>query len=317
MKFLLKIFLISWLFIFTLSNSFAIDAPVNLKVDSINATNVDLSWDKVDNWYMYYISYWKNSWGSYESQTDFIEANTGSVTWLEAWNTYYFVVKALDENWDESAYSNEVSADIPEESVFSLESVVANNKKQIELTFSRELDSSTWSVREFKVYKKTDDTDLFDVLSTELNKTDNTKLVLNLDRDLENNVEYEVVVIAIKDKNANNIESGIDSIESFIVDENNFVTNSGVILTDTWVTEELNSASETWTTEKSNTWTTINTNENAPDGTTLSNSDLEKTTLWAAAKNDKLPKTWPEEILLVILSIILWALVFIFKYKKA
>ena len=319
MRFLLNFFLIFWLFIFTIYNSFAIDAPLNLKVDSINDTTVDLSWDNVDNWYMYYISYWKNSWGSYDNQTDYLESNTWTVSWLEAWNTYYFVVKALDENWDESNYSNEVSADIPEENVFSLESVVANNKKQIELTFSRELDSSTWSVREFKVYEKSDNINLYDVLSTELDKNNSTKLILNLDRDLENKIEYEVVVIAIKDKNGNNIESWINSIESFVVDENNFITTeSWPVLSDIWAVldENLNSASEIWTTEKSNTWTTINTNENEPDSTTLSNNDLEKTTLWAAAKNDKLPKTWPEEILLLVLSIILWALVFVFKYKK-
>ncbi|MCD5385299.1 fibronectin type III domain-containing protein, partial [Candidatus Gracilibacteria bacterium] len=184
MRFLLNFFLIFGLFIFTIYNSFAIDAPLNLKVDSINDTTVDLSWDNVDNGYMYYISYGKNSGGSYDNQTDYLESNTGTVSGLEAGNTYYFVVKALDENGDESNYSNEVSADIPEENVFSLESVVANNKKQIELTFSRKLDSSTGSVREFKVYEKSDNINLYDVLSTELDKNNSTKLILNLDRDL-------------------------------------------------------------------------------------------------------------------------------------
>jgi hypothetical protein len=43
---------------------------------------------------------------------------------------------------------------------------------------------------------------------------------------------------------------------------------------------------------------------------------IENTTLWLADSNTKLPKTWAEHILMLILATILWALIFVFKYKK-
>jgi len=315
MKFLLKIVSIFVLLWVSFLNTFAIDAPMNLKIDSISDNTVNLSWDSVDNAYMYYVSYWKTSWWPYDSQTDFIDTTNISIDSLESGNTYYFVVTALDENWDESIYSNEVAADI-NMTIFSLDTVNVIDKNKIELVFSDILDSTEWTEREFNIYNKSDELDTFDVVSTSLNPDDKHKLELTLDRDIEVWVEYEVVVIAIKNESLQNIESGIDSIETFTLTEdlaNSFTweiietstgevieTSTGETLNDEDNTQDLNSA---WD-EASIAWANIE------------ETDLENTTLWAAQNNTSLPKTWPEHILIFVLSILLAWVLFVFKYKK-
>jgi len=307
------------LFVLTLSDALAINAPSNLKIDSIENTSVNLSWDTSSGAYMYYISYWLNAGWSYDNQTDFIDSNTWVINWLETWKTYYFVVTALDENWDESSYSNEIAWDTWV-NIFSLESIVVNTSNSLELNFSRDLDTTENTEREFKIYNKSDNLDTFDVISTEIDSTNPNNLIVTLDRELQLWVEYELVVIAIKDINLNNIESWIDSIESFIF--NNEIINtteSWGIITESWVldenNEELNSAnSDSWTVDNS-TWTVV-INE-WPSWSNIDTNELNNTTLGAAWNTNQLPKTWPENILILVLSIILWALVFVFKYKKA
>lgn len=299
MKLLLKFLSFFAIFWIWLLQTFAIDAPANLKVDSINDTNINLSWDTASGAYMYYVSYWKTSWGKYENQTDFVEKNNVTIDSLEPNNTYYFVVTALDENGDESTYSNELAEDITK-SIFSLNSVNVISPTKIELVFSDPLDSTEWTERDFNIYNKSDKLDSFEVLSTDLNKDDNTKLDLTLDRELKTWIEYEVVVTAIKNSSLKNIESGIDSVETFILNKELAKTATG---SNTWetATEDLNSASD----KSSLIWSNIDNNE------------LKNTTLGVASKTSKLPTTWPEDILILILSIILSALFFIFKYKKA
>lgn len=346
MKFLLKFFSVLALFWIGLSSAFAIDAPSNFKIDSINDTSVDLSWDLVDNAYMYYVSFWSTSWGDYDNQTDFVEENTVSVSSLEIGSTYYFVVTSLDENWEESIFSDELSVDF-DKNIFSLESVSVKSKTTLELTFSDILDSTEWTEREFNIYKKSDKLDTFEVISSELNMEDSSKLNLTLDKELELWVQYEIVVVAIKNESLKNIESWIDSIEWFIINEEDIIneeltTNSemvteGTIATDTTVDElnpasdeellgtdttvgELNSASSE---ELLGTDTTLDGFNSASNEelsvawVNIEDGELENTTLGAAGNTDQLPKTWPESVLILILSIVLWALVFVFKYKKA
>jgi hypothetical protein len=113
------------------------------------------------------------------------------------------------------------------------------------------------------------------------------------------------VIIAITSADWKNIESWIDNIETFTATEIlvEDVIIEDIIVEDIIVEEniELNSASE---------------ESNWPTWANIDASDVENTTLALASNNDSLPKTWPEHILMLILSIILWALIFIFKYKK-
>jgi len=47
MKFLIKIFSFVFIFFALILDTFAIDSPVNFKLDSLNNTTVNLSWDAV------------------------------------------------------------------------------------------------------------------------------------------------------------------------------------------------------------------------------------------------------------------------------
>ena len=323
MKFLLNLFSFLVLSLIGLSSVFALNAPDNFKIDSVNDNSVDLSWDLVNNAYVYYVSYWTTSWWTYENQTDFIDGNKTSIPSLIPWTTYYFVVTSLDENWKESSFSRELSLDFNKK-IFSLESVSVKSKNNIELKFSEPLDSTEWTEREFNIYKKSNKLDDFNVISSNLDANDNSKLNIVLDRDIEPWIEYEIVVVAIKNKSLKNIESWIDSIEWFILNSawigstltgstSTGSTLTGAIVNDlnsAWtgststgsIVNDLNSA---WIEKSSVVWANVD------------NKELNNTTLWAAENNNKLPKTWPESILILILSVILWALVFVFKYKKA
>jgi len=57
MKFLLNLFSFLVLSLIGLSSVFALNAPDNFKIDSVNDNSVDLSWDLVNNAYVYYVSY--------------------------------------------------------------------------------------------------------------------------------------------------------------------------------------------------------------------------------------------------------------------
>lgn len=318
MKFISKIFSIFVLsFSFVLS-ALAIDAPSNLETISKTNSSVDLKWDLVEGASMYTVYYWTESGfdSYYQEITDFTEDNTLTVENLEEW-TYYFSVVAYDSVWEESSYSNELMIDINsvEETTnqsfettdivvdqtvdFVLESIEQTAYNKLVLTFSQELDNSEEAVREFKIINKADSFDSFDVILSEIDEEDAKKVELTLDRDTTIWNEYELVVIAINNTNWENIESGIDSVETFVTAEIEEVVEEEVI--------ELNSAAEEAPKEEV-AW---------PTGENIDPETIEKTTLVVAENTEKLPQTWPEHILMLILSIVLWALVFVFKFKKA
>jgi len=295
--------LVSILFSFSIVfQSFAIDSPNNLKLDSVNDNSINVSWDSVSEAIMYYVYFSENSWieNGYTNQTDLIEATSAEVPNLESWKTYYLSVVSLDENWEESDYSNEIVVDIESKSAsvdFALEWVEVIDTKNIELNFTNLLDNSTDTVREFKVVNKKDELDVFEVEKNELNIDDNSKLLLTMDREFQVWNEYEVIVIWIMDENTNIIESWIDNIETFTVTE-----QTKMYQEKNNIEENLNSATE------ENKW---------PTWTNLTSEEVENTTESVAKNQSNLPETWPEHILIVILSIVLWGLFFVLKYKKA
>ena len=297
------------LFSFVLE-SFAIDAPTNLKADSSNNSSVNLSWSTVDEALFYYVYYSKQSWLEigYDLYTDVIESNSTVISDLDIDSTYYFTVVALDENGEESAYSNEIVIDVVEwdtinQNDFALESIDVAAYNKLKLIFNSNLDNSENTIREFKITNKKDDLDIFDVVSTEIDEENNNILELTLDRDTEIWNKYEFVIIAITSEEWKNIESWIDNNITFDVVE---IIEPIVkpVIEEVIVEEEvvdLNSASEevSW-----------------PSWENIEASDVENTTLVLAEKNETLPKTWAEHVLMLILSIILWALIFVFNYKK-
>lgn len=297
---------ISFIFVF---QSFAINPPTNLKVDSSTENSINLSWDIIEEASFYYIYYDKKSWLTswYDMQTDFVESNNIQINGLEKGDTYYFTVVSLNQNWEESVFSNEVvvnmistsPSDITISADFALDWIKVINYDKLELDFTNDLDVSVDAIREFKIVNKNDNLDTFDVISNNINIDDNSKIELDLDRNLEIWGEYEVVIIAITSIDWNVIESWIDNVETFIVEE--------II--------ELNAASENTTEETVTTqWT-----ENAtwPTWANIDSNQIENTALWLAVDSSTLPKTWPGYILILIFSIILSMLIFIVKFKRS
>lgn len=327
MKNIFKVFSSILLSFILVIQSFAVEGPTNLKLDSSNENSVNISWDTVENAFMYYVYYDKKSWldSWYDMQTEFIEANNIEISELEVGSTYYFTVISVDQNWEESTFSNELVVDITDTNSvlsgevnsvdFALDSIELISYDKLELDFTNNLENTDDSMREFKIVNKNDNLDVFEVLSNELNIDDNSKIELILDREVEIWNEYEVIIIAITSSNWNIIESWIDNTETFIVEEiielNSATENTEDVNTEDTNTEstDLNAAAENLEDE------VVNTTNLWPTWTNIDSSEVENTTLVLAENNSNLPKTWPEHILILILSIILWT--FIFKFKRS
>lgn len=350
MKSILKLLSLVILFSSLVLDSFAIDSPSNFISNDNSATSVSLSWDTVDDAVMYYVLYSTESWigSSYDNNTDLLEDNFIEINDLSAGWTYYFSVVSFDENWDESVGSNELVINLSEGVVinnFILETVNVISADVIELDFSENLEKWDNPTREFKITNSLDEFDSFEVVSNELNIDDESKITLVLDRNLIEWNEYEVVIIAITSVLGNNIESWIDNAIKFIANIPVYNSND-----DSWTTVINDDQSVTvnnpdWSTTTTNPdWTIIivyadgTTTNIDSDGTIVEDEvefnsaaeeqtgvewidiaaeDIENTALFIAENNSNLPKTWPEHVLMLILSIILWVLIFIFKYKKA
>lgn len=319
MRLIFKLFVTFFFSIALAFNSYAVDAPSNFKVESVWDNSIDLSWDLVDNAWFYNVYYGKNS-NDYDMYTDVIEGGSTTINNLENGVTYYFVVTSIDEVWEESLNSKELMANISNSeedswNIFSFDSISAISNNELELGFSLPLDSSESSLREFKVKNKNDSLDSFYVVENKINNNDKSKLKITLDRDLEAGSQYEIIVVSLTSSDGKNIESGIDNMKVFnfswelnndisgyseSVDINNSTENQDLEKVENI---ELNSAEE-------------KVNQEWPSWELISNDEINNTVLWASTSNEKLPQTWPEHIFMLILSIILGALIFIFRYKK-
>lgn len=304
MKSIFRVLWLVTLFCALIFDTFALDAPANLKVESSTDTSVNLKWDVTPNAFMYHVYYTKDAWNkNYENSSDLIEWNTAEIKNLEKGVNYTFVVTSLDENGEESVYSKEVTTSNTattsvvasstetksEDFVLNWIAVVAYNK--VKLTFTNPLDNAEDAIREFKITNKADKMDTLEVVSTDLDEKDNSILELTLNKDISVWVEYEVVIVAITSANWKNIESWIDNIETFTVK-------------DTQQMDEMIELNAAWPVVLAN----LDAEATTLTGTTLTTVAEEKTVL---------PKTWPEQVLMLMLSVILGALIFVFKYKKA
>lgn len=321
MRSFIRLFCSVALFFVITFNSFAIDSPTNVVIESYTNNSITLAWDKMDDALAYDIYYYDSEWLEDDISTiDLIEENTIVINWLDSGKTYYFRVVAYDDSGETWKFSEELSFDLKwgsdevkptnDEPVskddFILKTVKLLTYDKISLEFSSDLDPSEEAVREFKISNTEDIFDTFDVIETKLDEENNSILELFLDKELVIWNEYEVVIVAIESETGENIESWIDNSETIFVDnieENNETTEV-----------ELNSA---WTENDNTTQNNdVKEKETSVVWTNIEASEIENTTLWAASNQEKLPNTWPEHILMLVLSVILWALIFVFKFKK-
>lgn len=245
---------------------------------------------------------------------------------------------------------------------FMVEEVEVIERDIIELLFTRELDDSLDAVREF-ILEDTETMDEVEVLLSEVSPDNPQKLTLMLDRFLEENTDYTITILDIKDINGDTIEAGIDSVFSFNTgtlsiwsseNSNDDINgNEDENIDDTHVEDEFldditfpeddenlsedsdvnNNHEEDYNDSENhnNDWDDELFNEddwfdefnaaaeiedNGMWGTTLQDDELDSSTLTHAENNDALPDTWPEIILLILLTLLFTGWVMYIKNQK-
>lgn len=296
-KFLIWIlcFVFTWINL-TYSDNWIISAPtlINSTSNSINVT-----WNKIDNALWYYVYYSETSGDNYKPFWDAYDDNKVTITWLKPSTTYYVVIAYLDKTTNqESAFSKEgvFNTKWSSNEKFSLEEVNVKNAINLELLFNSSLEVKEDTIREFKITQN--NKEVVDVKESVIDEENDKKLNLTLDKQLTK-WEYKITVIYLTDSLWRNIEEWINWELKFIVTDQNLSVNINDSSVDVELINEnieLNSWDpETtdnqyyWLAWKSMSWV-------------LSTGEV------VAWESKKLPQTWPESILLVFISMILWVI---------
>lgn len=263
------------------------------KLISSTDNSINITWDKIDSASWYYVYYSETSGKDYKTFWDVFEENKTTITWLKPSTTYYVAVTYLDKATnDESVFSPEwvFNTKVWNEEKFALEEINVINAANLEVTFNSAIDQNEDAIREFKIVQN--NREVVSVKETKINKDDDKKINLVLENSLEK-WEYKLTVIYMTDKLGRNIEEWINWELKFIVNDNhlNVEIDSEVELTQENIelnagTPEESNSEYYWLAWKAMTWV-LSTWEDI------------------AAKSNKLPKTWPESVFLVLVSFIL------------
>lgn len=324
-KILLLIF--SMLFIVITQTTNAIDAPADFEKVKSADTSLKIDWEDVDEALWYYIYYskstWIKDWYDFEWE-DIIEDSFLKLEELDSDTTYYIAITSVDENWDESSFSDELVYKTMKEGdnwdwSFGLDKVEVNSFSEFKIRFNSDLDSSDEAVRKFRVISKSTWNELT-IDKIELLE-DESQLWLTVSPDMLSDEEYELTILVLEDIDWRKIGSGINGISNFIVPSDFSVdidlwddTSVDVNLWDdtsvkinTWdddASVDLNAAGTTVKINQWNWWTSVET------------KDLKVTTTKTAADTKKLPQTWPEHIILLLLALLIWGLVIAYRKKE-
>jgi len=277
--------------------------------------SVKVSWEALDWAFWYYIYYWTESQAGKENPSyefewdDLIEGTEYTIGWLESDKTYYVSVVWMDEEAEQTPYSDELKvvfwdgwASTTDETTetttwenqdwavqneasttestssdsLKLEDVTFSWEKSIFLSFNNDLDASEWAQRDVKV------TDLstweeLDIESISLSEKKFLDIVF-VDN-LKTSTEYEVTVISLSDVNWNNIE-----VWAY------------------WTTKVMSPESF---------------NQNVEKPVIEEEVVVEEPLEAAPIEPKKLPDTWAKEILLVLAALLLWALLLNFRTRES
>ncbi len=272
------------------------------KAASTKSTSVDFTWEAVDKVFIYKINYWTDSSKdvAYDKNTDFIDSTSYTLFDLTPGTTYYLSLVWYDELWNESYKSDEISVVTPWSDSWKSKTLVLEDanlvwKNKVELSFSNEINDLSAEEREFRIENIKDTNDILEVLESEVSKTNKKNLILTLDKEVVVWTEYKVVVLNIRDILNQNIEFWVDSEATFVwaeIDE---------------TMPDLNAASEEEPVEVDNGelgWVDLNS------------ADVDPSVLTEAEDTDKLPKTWPEQILIFILAFVLSGIIFVYRFRR-
>lgn len=197
---------------------------------------------------------------------------------------------------------------------FSMKEVKVQNPTTVVATFSKDLYAEGSNMFEFKLSQK--DTKA-EVKVSNLTLSGTTSVVLTTWADLAMDKEYELVAVFVSDKTGNVIENGVDGMLSF-VPNNVLASATDAAASATPVETPVDSAMPT--SDLTSTWTAEPQDLNAAsDATSLNAASASGETLSGAAvvanSAEALPKTGPQEVLVVILALILGLGVFVARRK--
>lgn len=320
-----KSFLLKVLSFFTLLFvCFTVFADKWLKLDNKTTNSVKLSWEKDSKASYYQINYWTNPSPDWKqsSQTEIIEWTSYDISSLKSWTKYFFNLVWYDSNWAEVFKSNDLEVSIDEDmsstDTFSITETKLVEKNILELSFSKDLDEKKLEQAEFKVEAISDTSDYLKVKWVKLSSSSKKSIFLEFDWEPTDKVEYKVVVLAIFDDKWNNIKFWVDSETKFVWWE---------------IYQEINDIKEAKEVDVKldSAWPSSNeTKKDEENKTNLDNKPKKQLTWESWTKEDtgknveslsenkeKLPQTWPEMIILLIIAFAMAMWIFILKNKKA
>ncbi len=363
MKLILKLIVLIWIFLHSAISAFALNTPVNINATNITSNSLSLSWDNVEDAFGYHVYFSTNP--SVEILTaekrEYITEMPLVINDLLPGTQYYFIVNAFDEiGKDESDFSQEVSfVTMWEQAIdnaqnleteetmeynsavdFKLANIEVLAQNQIELSFTSPLENTKTSDRIFKVVDKNDELNDYTISKSEINITNPLKVKVTFNDRLPIDTEFKLTVISILDQEWRNLESGIESFENFIIEEDklNYVyqeeTGNIIIINDDNTTTVV---IKDPVTDPSNTWSSTTSEPvikdpaiidpvvtgyedpivsvglpSASDNQTWSLLDI----VWAGKQAEVLPTTWPTHVLMLIFALVIGAMTFVFKFRK-
>jgi len=274
----------------------ALEAPKNIILDNASSDKLEISWDTSSWAELYAISYWiKPVWTwSYEHELEIVVNDEAKATIekLDLNTNYYIAVKAYDSLENESEYSQEISfSTLGELEKLKIDSIDVVNEKKLDLSFNLNLKKDDSSVN-VNIVNLEDSIEDIEILKY---KFEDNVLKIFLLNDLNKSGKYSATVVSLQWEKWEKIESWVDGVIVFDVPESFEKTN------DIEENIELNSAWENNT--KVLGWKDID--------------DTDKKAIESVAKQkEDLPTTGPTEtFLFLLLSFIVWALLFMSRRK--
>lgn len=305
------ILIITTLFLTTLP-AWALDLTKAPELEQAFSDSLELSWENVEGaiaYIVYYGTQPKDDQDGYQSVTsDFIDQSKYTLKGLNPSTKYYIAIKALDENaieWDFSPEAQFETKPSGSTSKLAVQDLQVLNKNEFRLSFTNSLNVAvSW---DFKIEDITNGLNI-DVVSS---KIIGDSVDIQVQQSILPSTKYELTVITIEDSDGKSIESGVDGIIS--------ITTPNVI-PEQWNDEEVTIIEDNTDTQQMepqeeipelNSWMAeeqVEINEN------IAGQNIEVATM---KQNDsKLPQTGPEHIILVILSLLVWFVVYMYVRKN-
>ena len=201
-----------------------------------------------------------------------------------------------------------------DKSTFSITKASLTKENVLTLTFSKNLNTAKLTDAEFKVESINDSSDYLKVKSVTAVKWDKKSVGLEFEWTPTTWVEYKVVALAIFDEDNNNIKFGVDSETRFTwgnlatqKDETKANMNAAWPSDNntTTKTEDKKDATDSKQDSTDNKDTTKEKRQLS--GTSWTKKDTGKNVEAISENKDKLPKTWPEMVIIAVLAFILSA----------